>query len=377
MSKLKPSKTIWMGDLDIWMDENFIRQCWYHSTGDHVSVKLIRDKLTGQSAGYAFVDFGTIEAAATALTFSGTVMPGTIDRLYKLNVASGGVSGIFSGVHQTGPEYSVFVGDLGPEVTDVMLLELFQTRFTSIRSAKVVTDVNTGISKGYGFVRFGDEREQQQSMLEMKGQVCGSRPIRISMATPKNRLGFVQNTPPATPLMADAKQYSTIPPGIDYASNPGFIPLASYPPYPYTFDQTNTTVFVGGLDPQVTEAELGKHFLPFGDISYVKVPAGMRCGFVSFRYRSSAEMAIQQMAGHKIGNSQIRLSWGNSPYPSYPYPIYNMPPPGYGDYATIPYTDQEYLPQEGDDHQGVEQEEEFSYPPDNTDEESVPKFKTL
>lgn len=35
-----------MGDLDPWMDENFIRQVWF-LFGETVVVKLIRDKRTG------------------------------------------------------------------------------------------------------------------------------------------------------------------------------------------------------------------------------------------------------------------------------------------------------------------------------------------
>jgi hypothetical protein len=36
-----------MGELDQWMDENWIRGAWY-GVGEQVSVKLIRDKFTGQ-----------------------------------------------------------------------------------------------------------------------------------------------------------------------------------------------------------------------------------------------------------------------------------------------------------------------------------------
>lgn len=40
-------------------------------------------------------------------------------------------------------------------------------------------------SRGYGFVRFGDESDQQRALLEMQGVYCGNRPMRISTATPK------------------------------------------------------------------------------------------------------------------------------------------------------------------------------------------------
>ncbi|MBA0790695.1 hypothetical protein Gohar_015328, partial [Gossypium harknessii] len=47
-------------------------------------------------------------------------------------------------------------------------------------------------------------------------------------------------------------------------------------------DNTNTTVseiFVGNLDPNVTEEELKQFFSPLGEIVYVKIPAAKGCGF--------------------------------------------------------------------------------------------------
>ena len=49
---------------------------------------------------------------------------------------------------------SLFVGDLAPDVTDIILQEYFRQFYPSVRSAKVITDAATGRSKGYGFVRF-------------------------------------------------------------------------------------------------------------------------------------------------------------------------------------------------------------------------------
>jgi RNA recognition motif-containing protein len=100
-------------------------------------------------------------------------------------------------------------------------------------------------------------------------------------------------------------------------------------------DPNNTTVFVGGLSSLVTEDELRLYFQPFGDITYVKIPAGKGCGFVQYLTRPSAELAILKMQGYPISNSRVRLSWGRSnsnpsnlPYrqqPEFP-PVYGYPP---------------------------------------------------
>ncbi|GMQ00222.1 hypothetical protein CsSME_00047407 [Camellia sinensis var. sinensis] len=90
------------------------------------------------------------------------------------------------------PEHSIFVGDLAPDVTDYLLQETFRTQYPSVRGAKVVTDPNTGRSKGYGFVKFADEMERNRAMSEMNGVYCSTRQMRISAATPKKTTGFQQ-----------------------------------------------------------------------------------------------------------------------------------------------------------------------------------------
>lgn len=41
-------------------------------------------------------------------------------------------------------------------------------------------------------------------------------------------------------------------------------------------------IFVGGLDPNVTDEHLKQVFNPYGELVYVKIPVGKRCGFVQF-----------------------------------------------------------------------------------------------
>jgi RNA recognition motif-containing protein len=213
-----------------------------------------------------------------------------------------------------------------------VLLALFQNKFKSCKSAKIMTDPITGMSRGYGFVRFSNEEEQQRSLTEMQGVYCGNRPMRISTATPKNKGGpgpqaMQMHGGPAGPM----NMYSMGAPPMGYYGSP-------QPMNQFT-DPNNTTVFVGGLSGYVTEDELRSFFQGFGEITYVKIPPGKGCGFVQFVQRHAAEMAINQMQGYPIGNSRVRLSWGRSqnnsgpagtPYrPAPPPPVYpsmGMPP---------------------------------------------------
>lgn len=330
--------TLWMGELEPWMDENFIKGI-YASHGETVNVKVIRDKNSG-SAGYCFVEFQGPEAANKALSLNGQPIPNST-RQFKLNWASGG--GLVDRRDDRGPEFSIFVGDLGPEVNEYVLVSLFQARFPSCKSAKIMTDAMSGQSRGYGFVRFAEESDQQRALVEMQGVYCGNRPMRISTATPKNRShgfpGGHHGAPAGGPMMANMPQPNMWP--MQYgAPYTGFNPTQQMNQFT---DPNNTTVFVGGLSGYVTEDELRSFFQGFGEITYVKIPPGKGCGFVQFVHRHAAEMAINQMQGYPIGNSRVRLSWGRSqnnsgigtPYrPAPPPPHYmGMGPAGAGPYG--------------------------------------------
>ncbi|TYH62807.1 hypothetical protein ES332_D07G145300v1 [Gossypium tomentosum] len=291
-TSLEEVRTLWIGDLQFWVDESYLNSCFAH-TGELVSIKIIRNKITGQPEGYGFVEFVSHQAAERILqTYNGTTMPGT-DQMFRLNWASFGI-----GERRTDPglEHSIFVGDLAPDVTDYLLQETFRAHYPSVRGAKVVTDPNTGRSKGYGFVKFADEMERNRAMTEMNGVYCSTRAMRISAATPKKTTAGFQQQYAVAKAVYPVPAYTT--------------PVQVLPP---DNDNTNTTIFVGNLDPNVTEEELKQFFSPLGEIVYVKIPAAKGCGFVQFATRTSAEEAIQRMQGQMIGQQVVRISWGRSP----------------------------------------------------------------
>ncbi|MCI23594.1 polyadenylate-binding protein RBP47c-like, partial [Trifolium medium] len=113
------------------------------------SIKVIRNKQTGQTEGYGFVEFHSHGTAEKVLqNYAGMLMPNT-EQYFRLNWAT-----FSTGDHKRSdnvPDLSIFVGDLAADVTDSMLLETFSNRYPSVKAAKVVFDANTGRSKGYGF----------------------------------------------------------------------------------------------------------------------------------------------------------------------------------------------------------------------------------
>ncbi|KAF3455731.1 hypothetical protein FNV43_RR00373 [Rhamnella rubrinervis] len=153
------------------------------------NVKVIRNKQNGQSDGYGFIEFANRSAAENIpQTYNGTPMPNGAQNI-RLNWASAGEKR-----SDDTPDYTIFVGDLASDVTDYMLQETFRARFSSVKGAKVVIDRLTGRTKGYGFVRFGDETEQLRAMTKMNGVICSTRPMTIGPAANKNVAGSQQYT---------------------------------------------------------------------------------------------------------------------------------------------------------------------------------------
>ncbi|KAH6834364.1 RNA-binding protein 47B [Perilla frutescens var. hirtella] len=274
------NKTIWIGDLQHWMDEDYLHSC-FSQIGEVLSVKIIRNRLTGQSERYGFIEFNSHDAAENALqSYNGTLMPNA-EHPFRLNWAGFSTgdrrpeAGSGSG---SGSDLSIFVGDLATDVTDELLHDTFASRYPSVKDAKVVVDLNTGRSKGYGFVRFNDENEKSRAVTEMNGVHCSSRPMRVGAATPKK--------------FSSQQQYSSQ----GQSEN----------------ESSSTTIFVGGLDSEVTDDLLRESFIPFGEVVSVKIPAGRGCGFVQFAKRGNAEDAIHRLNGTVIGKQKVRLSWGRT-----------------------------------------------------------------
>ncbi|KOB70042.1 tRNA selenocysteine associated protein (Secp43) [Operophtera brumata] len=170
---------LWMGSLEPNMTESFIMAAFNRLGQRPLAVKVMRNKFTGEPAGYAFTDEESVD---TMHKLNGKPIPGTFPVVrFRLNTASREARQNM----QTEREFSVWVGDLSPEVDDYSLYRVFASKYSSIKTAKVILD-SSGYTKGYGFVRFGSEDEQRNALYAMNGYTgLGSKPLKICTAVPK------------------------------------------------------------------------------------------------------------------------------------------------------------------------------------------------
>ncbi|MCI0750032.1 MAG: RNA-binding protein [Nevskiales bacterium] len=78
----------------------------------------------------------------------------------------------------------LYVGNLSYDVNDSALEQLFAPH-GSVRSAKVITDRDSGRSKGFGFVEMGSDQEAQAAIAALNGKAVEGRNLTVNEARPK------------------------------------------------------------------------------------------------------------------------------------------------------------------------------------------------
>ncbi|CAG8573466.1 9686_t:CDS:10 [Dentiscutata heterogama] len=269
---------------------------------------------------YGFVEFNDHRSAETALqTLNGR-------KIYNMEIK---VNWAFQGQQghkeDTSNHYHIFVGDLSPEVNDEVLAKAFSA-FGSMSDARVMWDVNSGKSRGYGFVAFRDKTDAEQAIATMNGEWLGSRAIRCNWANQKGQPG---------PGSTSDRQGSTQTPQLSYE-----IVVAQTPHY-------NSTVYVGNLPPYTTQDHLIPYFQSFGYIIEVRMQADRGFAFVKLDSHENAANAIVNLQNTNINGRIIKCSWGKDRAPeqataSYhtygvPNTAYNYPYGYYSNHTAHPY----------------------------------------
>ena len=159
--------SLWMGDIEPWMNESFIMNSFIEYGFRPKNIKLVRDKRFNKLSNYCFVNFNSYQEANNALFKLNTKIIPKTNKYFKLNIAKFNYK--FS--------KNLYVGNLSPKINDIDLFNIFKSKYPSVYYASIITD--NGISRGYGFVHFGNEDEYKKSLKEMNGIFIDNRIIRV------------------------------------------------------------------------------------------------------------------------------------------------------------------------------------------------------
>ncbi|MBI3932131.1 MAG: RNA-binding protein [Acidobacteria bacterium] len=83
------------------------------------------------------------------------------------------------------PSATLFVGNIPYSTTEQELRDLFSRPGGSVAGVRVITDLDTGRSKGYAFVEMGGAEDARQAIEQLNGHSLGGRSIVVSEARPR------------------------------------------------------------------------------------------------------------------------------------------------------------------------------------------------
>ncbi|KAF2225961.1 nuclear and cytoplasmic polyadenylated RNA-binding protein pub1 [Elsinoe ampelina] len=297
----EPNKrALYIGGLDPRVTEEVLKKI-FETTGHVQSVKIIPDK-NAKGYNYGFVEYDDPAAAERAMaTLNGRRVHNNEVRVnwayQSSNISKEDTSGHFH----------IFVGDLSNEVNDEVLTQAFST-FGVVSEARVMWDMKTGRTRGYGFVAFRDRTDAEKALSSMDGEWLGSRAIRCNWANQKGQPSFSQQQ-----AMAAMGMTPTTPYGHHQFPAQG---AQSYDMIVQQTPQWQTTCYVGNLTPYTTQNDLVPLFQNFGYVVETRFQSDRGFAFIKMDSHENAANAICQLNGYNVNGRPLKCSWGKDRPPT-------------------------------------------------------------
>jgi len=80
----------------------------------------------------------------------------------------------------------LYVGNLSFETNEDDLRELFG-KYGDVESVNIITERETGRSKGFGFIDMPNEKQAKEAIIGLNGSELAGRTIKVSEARPQER----------------------------------------------------------------------------------------------------------------------------------------------------------------------------------------------
>uniref|UniRef100_A0A667YAQ1 ELAV-like protein n=1 Tax=Myripristis murdjan TaxID=586833 RepID=A0A667YAQ1_9TELE len=293
----------------------------FGSIGEIESCKLVRDKITGQSLGYGFVNYVDPKDAEKAInTLNGLRLQTKTIKVSYARPSSASIR-----------DANLYVSGLPKTMTQKELEQLF-SQYGRIITSRILVDQVTGVSRGVGFIRFDRRIEAEEAI---KGLNCqkppgAAEPITVKFAnnpsqkTSQALLSQLYQSPNRRypgPLAQPVQPFGLVlnravfyfysrfsPMAIDGVTSLAGINIPGHA-------GTGWCIFVYNLAPDADESILWQMFGPFGAVTNVKVIRDFntnKCkgfGFVTMTNYDEAAVAIASLNGYRLGDRVLQVSF--------------------------------------------------------------------
>jgi len=172
-------RTVFISNLGFTVTEDELRD-FMSSTGLVTDVRLVK-KPTGQSKGYAFVEFDKNHTAQAALKRDNEFLNG---RPVYISECDPSKKREFK--YDTGLEKNkLFIGNLDPAVTRAELIECF-SKFGKVREARIPVK-RSGEPKGIAFIEYEDEVSAASAIVRADNMTLKTKAIKVALSNPPER----------------------------------------------------------------------------------------------------------------------------------------------------------------------------------------------
>jgi RNA recognition motif-containing protein len=83
----------------------------------------------------------------------------------------------------------IYVGNLSFQTTEADLSDMF-SKLGQVESVQIITDRDTGRSKGFGFVQMSDDAAAAKAIGEFNGKEVNGRQLTVNEARPMEKKNF-------------------------------------------------------------------------------------------------------------------------------------------------------------------------------------------
>jgi nucleolin len=215
------------------------------------------------------------------------------------------------GESQFSRENQIYVSNLPWSARDEDLVEVF-SRFGDVTSANVISDRETGKSRGFGFVNFASAQARDaalQENLEILGRTVFAR---IATERKPRKEGEFQARPTRERSEGEREfQRSYSESGRESRGPSGREDRGESMSRSPVFDE-NKTVFVGNLDFGVTEEKVRNEFSQCGNIAKLRLPKTLEGNvkgmcFIEFESENAVDQALKK-TGVPLNGRNIRVN---------------------------------------------------------------------
>lgn len=230
--------------------------------GPLVNEKVVRDRTTGYSYGYGFVEYECAEDAAKAIQH----LNGFPIQHKVIKVSYSRPAG------ERNKDTNLYVANLGPQVTEEQLDAMFSP-YGNIVTLTILRNMDTQISKGTGFVRYNDKEEAQAAMTTLNGSQTmpgANGPLVVKLAEDHGKQKsayFAQNAM-----------------GGHFGGGGGS-----------GGSEATTRLYVGNLGQHMTEDYLMSMFSTYGAVTNIKLLGERGIAFIDYQTQGETDAAIANL----------------------------------------------------------------------------------